>query len=146
MTDDAYKRQFDALRRLLGGDSIASRAANALMRNDYAEPEKLLRATYKELAELRTVGVEAALRVGELRGALRPGFRAPVDATGPLLDKVYSNITMLVFDGELAHCSRGAVLDGGPPELYATMRHGDRFSTLVLTASEITPAEQKGGL
>lgn len=146
MTDDPYRRRFGVLRALLGGDSVASRAANALLRNDYGTPERLLRATYKELAELRTIGVEAALRVGELRGALRPGFRAPVDSTGPLLDEVYHGLERMVSADELAHCGRGAVIDGGPPELYATVRHGDRFSTLVLTASEITPTEQKGGL
>lgn len=121
---------------LLGGDVLAARVTLSLMRAGAVLVQDVLRASHDDLADLRGVGVRGALRLGELRGSMRPGMRGQVEATAPLLEDVYKLFQDKVRSGELASCASLGTHQGMPPEIHATIKRGERRYTLVLTPTE----------
>lgn len=124
---------------LLGGDLCATRTANALARSGILTPDDVLATPHEELADIRTVGVLGCLRLGELRGSLRPGGRGRVDMTGNVLQEIYEKISRMAANREhgLLSCALHGTHHGLPPEIRATVGHFERRYTLVLTPSEI---------
>lgn len=137
---DEYQQQLELYKEKLGGDKVATAVANALMRNGYDDFHKVLAASHGELAALRNVGVEGALRLGELRGSLRPGFRGRLDMTTCVFDALYESLSRMVKDREhnLVSCASLGQHKGLPPEIEATIQteHGFRY-TLYLTPTEV---------
>lgn len=146
MTTDLaeYNKRIERLAELMGGDLIATRAAVALGRSGYTLPEHIAAATHEELVNVKGVGLGSALRIGELRGSLRPGGRGRVDMTSRLLNEVYEHLSALVkqHDHQVVSCAALGAHRGLPPEIEATIEHFGRRYTLVLTPSEINHWEQ----
>lgn len=136
MMDDKRKAH---MIELLGGDLVATRTVNTLwQRHGIATPSDLLRIPEADLAAMRGIGTLAALRIGQLRGSLRPGGRKAVHMTSDVLNEIYELLVQKVRDRELVSCAFHGQFAGDPPEMQATRKDGfgNRY-TLVLTPSEI---------
>lgn len=129
------------LTQLLGGDRVASQTVNALFRRGITTPHELLALTHEEVLGIRLIGAQSALRIGELRGSMRPGFRGPVKMTGSLLNDLYEYFGKRVAADELVSCAMHGQYAGEPPEIMATVQRGERRYTLVLTPTETTHQE-----
>lgn len=143
--NEELQRRREHLHKLMGGDQTATRIVNALFRDGITSVHEVLNTPSEELARVRNLGALAALRIGEMRGSLRPGGRQYVSMTGTLLNAVYESLSAMARNQDygVVACGSHGQFNGEPPEIWATVKHFDRRYTLVLTPSEIEHEETR---